>query len=150
MTKTEKIPPGLREARRKAEKIVNDQKKLNTFLDEATRKLKRDRTRLRRFLTDIELLIMMAKAYHKGTYRRIPLKSLAMIVGAIIYFVNPFDIIPDFIAGLGFLDDAAVIGFVIRALSKEIERFYIYLKDHPESIKDSDPEAIDLPSAEAK
>jgi len=134
MAKTEKIPPGLREARRKADKIVNDQKKLNKFLSEATAKLKRDRTRLQRFLTDIELLIMMAKAYHNGTYRRIPLKSLAIIVGAIIYFVNPLDIIPDFIAGLGFLDDAAIIGFVIKTLSNEIDRFYIYMTDHPESI----------------
>ena len=150
MAKTEKIPPGLREARRKADKIVNDQKKLNKFLSEATAKLKRDRTRLQRFLTDIELLIMMAKAYHNGTYRRIPLKSLAIIVGAIIYFVNPLDIIPDFIAGLGFLDDAAIIGFVIKTLSNEIDRFYIYMTDHPESIDDSNPEIIDTPSAEAK
>lgn len=150
MTKTEKIPPGLREARRKADKIVSDQKRLNQFLGEATVKLKRDRTRLQRFLTDIELLIMMAKAYHNGTYRRIPLKSLAIIVGAIIYFVNPLDIIPDFIAGLGFLDDAAVIGFVIKTLSDEIDRFYIYMTDHPESLNDNGSETIDQPSAETE
>jgi len=150
MAKTEKIPPGLREARRRAEKIVRDQKKLNQFLSEATAKLKRDRTRLQRFLTDIELLIMMAKAYLNGSYRRIPLKSLAIIVGAIIYFVNPFDMIPDFIAGAGFLDDAAVIGFVIKSLSDEIDRFYIFLKDHPESIDENDSEAIDPSSAEAQ
>lgn len=150
MIKTEKVPPGLREARRRAEKIVSDQKKLNKFLSEATAKLKRDRARLQQFLTDIELLIMMAKAYHNGTYRRIPLKSLAIIVGAIIYFVNPLDIIPDFITGLGFLDDAAVIGFVIKSLSDEIDRFYIHLKNYSEAIDDNDPDTIDASPAEAQ
>jgi uncharacterized membrane protein YkvA (DUF1232 family) len=37
-----------------------------------------------------------------------------MITGAIIYFVTPIDLIFDWIPLLGFIDDAAVVVFVIR------------------------------------
>src|SRR6185369_1553389 len=33
----------------------------------------------------------------------------ATLLGALAYFILPFDIIPDFIAGLGFTDDATVL-----------------------------------------
>jgi uncharacterized membrane protein YkvA (DUF1232 family) len=45
------------------------------------------------------------------------------LIGAIVYFVNPFDAIPDFIPVIGYLDDAAVIGWVMKTLKDEIERF---------------------------
>jgi uncharacterized membrane protein YkvA (DUF1232 family) len=38
-----------------------------------------------------------------------PLPVRATLFGALAYFVMPFDVIPDFIAGLGYTDDAAVL-----------------------------------------
>ena len=40
----------------------------------------------------------------------------ALIVGALLYFINPFDVIPDITPYLGFLDDMGVIGLVLRYL----------------------------------
>ena len=48
------------------------------------------------------------------------------IAGALAYVVLPIDIIPDFIPGVGFIDDIFVIGFVIKSLSDEIERYKAY------------------------
>jgi len=48
------------------------------------------------------------------------------IAGALAYVVLPIDIIPDFIPGVGFIDDVFVIGFVMKSLSDEIERFKLY------------------------
>ena len=50
-------------------------------------------------------------------------KTYLMIAGALAYVVFPLDVIPDFILGVGFLDDAFVLGFVVKQLSGEIEKY---------------------------
>jgi uncharacterized membrane protein YkvA (DUF1232 family) len=42
--------------------------------------------------------------------------SLSMIVSAVVYFVSPFDLIPDSIPVLGLVDDASVLTFVVQTL----------------------------------
>jgi uncharacterized membrane protein YkvA (DUF1232 family) len=49
-----------------------------------------------------------------------PLPIRATLFGALAYFVMPFDIIPDFIAGLGYTDDAAVLLAAFTAASSHI------------------------------
>jgi uncharacterized membrane protein YkvA (DUF1232 family) len=150
MKRDRKVPPGLREAQRRAAKIVDNHKRLNAVLNEATAKLKKNRSRLQKIFGNVELLIRMAKAYTSGEYRRLPLKALITIVAAIIYVVNPFDMIPDFITGLGFLDDAAVVTYVMKTLQDEIDLFQQYLIERRESVPylengdmgDSSPETL--------
>ena len=49
--------------------------------------------------------------------RRVPIWSKLIIPGGIIYMLSPFDIIPDFLIGLGWLDDIfAIIATVILFL----------------------------------
>jgi uncharacterized membrane protein YkvA (DUF1232 family) len=43
-----------------------------------------------------------------------------LIFGSLLYFVLPTDIVPDFILGLGWLDDAAVAAFIWNAVRSEI------------------------------
>lgn len=50
----------------------------------------------------------------------VSLKDKAYIVGALGYFVLPIDIVPDFIAGLGYTDDLAVITLLIKYLKDNI------------------------------
>jgi len=50
-------------------------------------------------------------------------KTYLMIAGALAYVVFPIDIIPDFILGVGFLDDAFVLGLVTKQLSGEIDKY---------------------------
>jgi len=45
------------------------------------------------------------------------------VLGALIYFCNPEDLIPDHIPGLGFLDDAIYVELVIRELKNEIDSY---------------------------
>src|SRR5690242_361572 len=54
----------------------------------------------------VNLFIDLFKSYINGSYRDISTKSILTVIGALIYFVSPIDAIPDFIVGLGFLDDA--------------------------------------------
>jgi uncharacterized membrane protein YkvA (DUF1232 family) len=55
---------------------------------------------------------------------RVPLYTKLVLVGVAIYVVSPLDIIPDFIPGLGELDDLAVLtaglSFFIKLCPEEI------------------------------
>lgn len=58
---------------------------------------------------DIRLMVQLVTDYSNGDYLAVERKSIAATTGAIIYFVSPIDVIPDFIPEIGFLDDALVI-----------------------------------------
>ena len=48
-------------------------------------------------------------AFNCATDSATPFRIRAMLFGALAYFILPFDAIPDFILGLGYTDDAAMI-----------------------------------------
>lgn len=47
---------------------------------------------------------------------RTPPRAKAILVGALAYFVIPTDVLPDFIVGLGFTDDATVLLAAIQSI----------------------------------
>jgi uncharacterized membrane protein YkvA (DUF1232 family) len=55
-------------------------------------------------------------AYYCAIDRATPLTVKAILMGALAYFIMPADVIPDFIAGLGYTDDAAVLIAAIKAI----------------------------------
>src|SRR5476649_1466000 len=59
-------------------------------------------------------------AFHCATDTATPLRIRVLLFGALAYFVMPFDIIPDFIVGLGYTDDAAVLLAAFAAASAHI------------------------------
>lgn len=50
--------------------------------------------------------------------KKLPLKYKAICIGAVLYFINPFDLIPDAIPVVGYLDDFAVLTLVVGILGK--------------------------------
>lgn len=59
-------------------------------------------------------------AYYCATDRATPLYVKAVLMGALAYFVIPTDVIPDFIAGLGYTDDASVLAAAIAAVRSSL------------------------------
>jgi uncharacterized membrane protein YkvA (DUF1232 family) len=53
-----------------------------------------------------------------------PLKVKGTLLGALAYFILPFDIIPDFILGLGFTDDLAVLMTAITLVKSNITQVH--------------------------
>src|SRR5690606_665775 len=74
-------------------------------------------------LSNLKLFLRMMKAYALGEYKDISKKHIALCVLAIIYFLNPADLVPDFVTGLGFVDDLAVINWVYLKLQSETLKF---------------------------
>lgn len=70
----------------------------------------------------------LVRAYAQGEYREIPWKSLLLIVAAILYFINPIDIIPDLMPLVGLTDDFAVLFMVYRSIGDDIDKFLAWEK----------------------
>ncbi len=71
----------------------------------------------------ILLLVKMLRAYARREYRAVPWATMGAITAALIYFVMPFDFIPDLLAGFGLVDDLALIAFVMQKVAKDLEDF---------------------------
>ena len=59
-------------------------------------------------------------AYYCAFDRDTPLQVKGMLLGALAYFVLPFDAIPDVLPLLGFADDAAVLATALRVIAGHI------------------------------
>jgi uncharacterized membrane protein YkvA (DUF1232 family) len=68
-------------------------------------------------------LIPLIKDYWKGTYRDISVKSIVIFVVAIAYIISPIDLIPDYIPGLGQIDDAVILGLSLYFLEKDLRKY---------------------------
>ncbi|MFZ5818030.1 MAG: YkvA family protein [Bacillota bacterium] len=90
---------------------------------QAVRKAERNRSSLDRVWEDLQTLFRLVRAWSGRRYTRIPLRSLILALAAMIYFVSPADAMPDILVGLGYLDDATVLGFVFSAIRSDLEAF---------------------------
>ena len=91
-------------------------------IDEKIESLKQN-GKLRQFLNRMQLLMMMLKDFWSGEYDRVPWAVTASIVFAVIYFLNPVDLIPDFIPVVGYLDDAAVLALVWKSSGSDLKKY---------------------------
>jgi uncharacterized membrane protein YkvA (DUF1232 family) len=76
--------------------------------------------KVRRTLGKVPFTEDAVAAFHCALDPATPLRIRATLFGALAYFVMPFDVIPDFIAGLGYTDDAAVLLAAFTAAASHI------------------------------
>ncbi|MBA3709352.1 MAG: DUF1232 domain-containing protein [Planctomycetes bacterium] len=74
----------------------------------------------------LEACYRLFRAYAAGDYTELPVRSMVLVTIAIIYFASPIDIIPDFLPLIGLVDDAAIIGFVISQVKRDLDAFLIW------------------------
>jgi uncharacterized membrane protein YkvA (DUF1232 family) len=68
-------------------------------------------------------MIRLVRAYREGEYRDVSAPKLLTILSALIYFVSPFDVIPDWIPVFGHIDDAFVIGLALKSVRDDLDTF---------------------------
>jgi len=110
-------------AKIKADEYLKSPQKLKKLIKDAEEKAKSRRGPLGEIWENLQACFRLVNAYAKGEYHEIPWSSIAMIVASIVYFVMPLDLLPDFILGIGLLDDAALIAWTVRTISSDIEKF---------------------------
>ena len=78
---------------------------------------------LARLFQDLKLLIPLIKDYWKSTYRDVSVKSIIIFVVALAYIISPIDLRPDYIIGLGQIDDAVILGLSLYFLEKDLRKY---------------------------
>ncbi len=89
----------------------------------ASRRLAHREAALVQVRGELYTLLRMVHAWARREYRVVPWRSLLYGVAALAYFVNPADLLPDALLGLGLVDDVAVIAAVARAIRADLDRF---------------------------
>ena len=123
-----KILEALSEHLKKAKDVIADKDKTLNLTKEVIEKLKKN-SYMDTVIEDVRLLCSMVADYVKKKYMEIPVATIAMVVAALLYFLSPIDLIPDFIMGLGLIDDMAVITFVLKAVHSDIQKYKNWKKN---------------------
>lgn len=70
------------------------------------------------FIKDVAALYKYMKDPSVSWYRK------GIVVGALIYFITPLDVVPDLMPLVGYLDDLGVIVAVMKFLGNELASYY--------------------------
>ena len=125
---------------RTAETLLKQPNRLLSKLNDARQKLSRvDSGQLQGVRSQLTLLIEFSQDLLSGNYQAMAVKTPVMVVAAILYFLLPLDSIPDFILGLGYLDDVTIITFVYHQLSDELEKYRAWRAEQIPKTDDTNP-----------
>ena len=125
----EKATSVLKDGFIEAENLLSDEDKLERFLQRLEQKLKTipmvgDK------LAYVPVFASMLKSYAKKEYTDLPIGTIIAIVSALLYLVNPLDIIPDALPGIGHLDDAFVIAACLGLVSHDVHEYEIWRENN--------------------
>ena len=111
-------------ATQEAQSVVKDPAAVEMLADKAKSKSRKLDDRLKEIKKDLDSLIRLSRAWASGKYKDVGWASILIVVGAITYFVNPFDAVPDFLPLIGLSDDLSVIAFAVSRVKRELDRFH--------------------------
>jgi uncharacterized membrane protein YkvA (DUF1232 family) len=115
-------PRGTKRYESRAAELLADPEKTRSLVEQAQKKGQRSGA-LTGYWEDFVTLTRMVRAYVDGTYRTVPWRTILVATAAIVYFVSPIDFIPDFLAGIGLVDDMAVLAWTLGAIQTALADF---------------------------
>ena len=118
----EQVKEALESGYAQSEALLNDKDELDDFLYRLEQKIKEMPLVGKKF-TMIPVMISLVKNYVQGKYTTVPYGTILAVLSALIYFLSPIDIIPDFIPLAGYLDDMAVVGLCMNMVKIDIETY---------------------------
>lgn len=78
---------------------------------------------LKRFIEDYRVLKELIRDYRGGRYRQALYGTIAAAVFALLYVLNPFDLLPDVLPFIGVLDDASVITACLMLIERDLGKY---------------------------
>lgn len=115
---------------KKANEYIHNPEKTENLLDKVLKKAEDSKHHevMKGIWDKIHLLFSLVRDWSNGTYKNISKSAIIAVIAGLIYFVSPIDVVPDFLVGLGLVDDAAVLGLIINQLDKELIRYQEWKK----------------------
>jgi uncharacterized membrane protein YkvA (DUF1232 family) len=113
------LTPEAQQAKRKAEAYLHDPGKTKKLLAAVAEKAKKRHDKngpLVEVWERLKALSRLINAFVHKEYKEVPWQSLVLSSMALLYFITPSDLFPDFIPVAGYVDDATVIAFVVNAI----------------------------------
>lgn len=110
---------------RLAQDLMDNPQGLKFKLEKASEKLNKAAVidAFGQYLDEIKCLIRMVRAWISRRYTDLSSQTILYTIVALVYFVTPTDFVPDFILGLGFVDDLAVLSWVLSTIKVDLEKF---------------------------
>ena len=124
----EQVKEALESGYAQSEALLKDKDELDDFLYRLEQKIN-DMPFVGKKFSMIPVMISLVKNYVQGKYTTIPYGTILAVLSALIYFLAPIDIVPDFIPLAGYLDDMAVLGLCMNMVSIDIETYEKWRQD---------------------
>lgn len=83
---------------------------------------------LRGFIEDVKLFFLMLKDFVTRKYKDVPVGTIMAIACSLLYVLSPIDIIPDFIPGVGYIDDAGIIALCLSFVKNDLDKYKEFKK----------------------
>ena len=112
----------LDQGKENADKFLEDGGKMDQLLEQAEKKLS-EIPKAGEYFAEVPRMIALLKDRLQKDYDGASKKSLLAIVAALLYLVNPKDLIPDKYIGIGQLDDAAVIAAAVAVSKNDLDAY---------------------------
>jgi uncharacterized membrane protein YkvA (DUF1232 family) len=106
----------------KAEKILEDEDKLEKFLDKLEHKLKKVPVG-GEILSMLPVMVSMLRSYFKKEYKALPIGTMIALISALLYWVTPIDVFPDALPVVGYVDDATVIAACLKLINDDLKDY---------------------------
>lgn len=108
-----------------AEDLVKNPQGLKFKLAKAKEKLNKQSVMdsLGKYVDDLKTLMRLLSAWISRKYTGVETQTIVYTVVAVVYFVTPTDFVPDFVLGLGFVDDIAVLTWVLEKIRDDVNKF---------------------------
>jgi uncharacterized membrane protein YkvA (DUF1232 family) len=116
-------PRGFEGAQTQAQTYAQDENRARELVEKVLAKAYKHRTQLLNIWESLMSLCRMLRSWARGDYKGLPWKTIVTAMAAVLYFLDPLDIVPDFIPGIGYLDDAVVLGFVVHSIRSDLEKY---------------------------
>ncbi len=104
--------------------IVRQEQKVVELVQNVGAKLSKlaKNPKVKKLTEPIHIFIRMIRAHFTGEHK-MSLSTLGLVVLAMVYFLSPIDLIPDFLGFFGFADDLSVVLAVYAKVKDEVEGF---------------------------
>jgi uncharacterized membrane protein YkvA (DUF1232 family) len=77
-------------------------------------------------IDNLKIMRYLWRDYRNGQYRTLPVKAIAAMGLLLVYILNPFDLVADFVPLWGQLDDFGVLMICLYLLDRETTQYQLW------------------------